>query len=417
MVQMKKLLLLLLFIPFIAKAQTLTFACGLECSETAIHVSTSTATSFNTNSSFVRSGARSLRQNPSATTPSANITLTSVNIWVIRYYVYFATLPNANVMLGYPNNSFPYAVVYQSSDSKIYCGSRTDFGGTGVSVTTGQWYRIDIRVNTSANPWVIDAQVDGSALTQKTAVVAAESASQFFFNSGINVTEDIYFDDITFSNTSGDYPIGGGYVNHFVPTSDGTHNVAGASDFGHGTAGADITNATTDAWTLVDDVPMTTTITTTDLISILAPPNATDYVECVFGPASGISTPTNPPRIAQFIMLIHQAGTGTGNMEIRLNDNGSMGTLYTATTVAGTPSIQIKNATIIDPPSAATSWTLSGNGNFNAIRMRFGSPAAVDANPDQYLDAIMIEAEFQEQNLTVPGTPSDKRHTTLGVGF
>jgi hypothetical protein len=29
----------------------------------------------------------------------------------------------------------------------------------------------------------------------------------------------------------------------------------------------------------------------------------------------------------------------------------------------------------------------------------------------------MIEAEFEEVSNTIPGTPSDKRHTTLGVGM
>src|SRR3990170_4548894 len=88
-------------------------------------------------------------------------------------------------------------------------------------------------------------------------------------------TADFFHDDIVVSNTALDYPIGAGYVNHFVPTSDGSHNVAGAADFRRGDTTTDITNATTDAYQLVDDVPLDdVTPDADDHIRIVAPPNA-----------------------------------------------------------------------------------------------------------------------------------------------
>ena len=58
--------------------------------------------------------------------------------------------------------------------------------------------------------------------------------------------------------------------------------------------------------------------------------------------------------------------------------------------------MQYKRAHFADPPSAATAWVIGGggNGDFTDLRVRFGSPAALDVNPDQYFDCIMLEAEF-----------------------
>jgi hypothetical protein len=388
---------------------TPTCCCGFECGQNGAegqHWGTFSGTaSFST--STVRSGARSFRANPTASTGSTLSTsgyfYNSTTRQIGRIYVRFTTLPSATTVLvnyGTVLGAGP-RVTYQQSDSTVYAAVTGTLGASGVSVTTGQWYRIDFdfNVNTGGND-TCDVQVDGVACGQATAAGASASTSTIAIGVMNACTADVFFDDFISSQTGADYPIGAGYVNHFVCTSDGTHNVAGAGDFRRGTTATDITNATTTAFQLIDEVPLDdTTADTDDFISLFAPPNATDYVECVFGPAPGISTPTTGPRAVEVIAGIHQAGTGTGNMEIRLNDNGSMGTIYTATTVAGTTTIIYKRAHFADPPSAASVWNAAGdggNGDFLDVRVRFGSPGAVDANPDQYLDCIMIEAEFAE---------------------
>jgi hypothetical protein len=208
-------------------------------------------------------------------------------------------------------------------------------------------------------------------------------------------TGDVYYDDVLVSHTGADYPLGPGAVGTFVPTSDGTHNVAGAADFRRTLTATDILNSTTDAYQLIDDVPLESG-SSVDWINMVAPPNATDYVECIFGAAPWTQVPIRAPRAVEIVAGIHQAGTGTGNMEIRINDNGTMDTFYTATTVAGSTSVAYKRKHYATAPTGGAWTVVSGNGNFNNLRMRFGSPAAVDANPDQYLDCIMIEAEFAE---------------------
>lgn len=374
------------------------FCCGFECG--VIGVSTPGQHIFSSNSSgtasidttIKRSGARSLKV---VTELAETFFATAAAVKVVRAYVYFATLPNDHTAVLYAPVGSGRGIWFNVTDSKLYTGSATStYGATGYTVTTGRWYRLDLRIDGTNNPWLIDAQVDGNPLGQLSVAVAGGTTGSV--RMGGQAHTESYFDDLIISHTTGDYPIGNGYVNHFIPTSDGTHNIAGTADFTRTLTGTDILNATTTAFQLVDDVPLESGASV-DWINMLAPPNATDYVECIFGPASGIKTPTYGPRAVEVIAGIHHAGTGTGNMEIRLNDNGSMGTIYTATGVAGSTTVIYKRAHFSDPPSAASVWGVAaGNGNFNNVRFRFGSPAAVDANPDQYLDCIMIEAEFAE---------------------
>ena len=385
------------------------FCCGCECgvASTAGAHWESLASNASFSTTTVRSGARSLRFNLSASTAAAVVnTNLSIGgtVGVLRAYVRFATLPSVDFGIL----QFSTAVgstagaVFKSSDSKIYAGrdngGTLTVGATGVSVTTGQWYLIDILLDVHANPWTVDVKVDGTACGQASIALAASTIGTIRLGRnyvGSSTSIDCFVDDIVASATSGDYPLGAGYVNHFIPTSDGTHNIAGTGDFQRTLTGTDILNATTTAFQLIDEVPLEATVT--DWINMVAPPNATDYVECVFGPAPGVVVPVNPPRTVEVICGINQAGTGAGNMEIRLNDNGTTGVIYTATGVAGVAVATgqvFKRAHFADPPSAASAWTLSGNGNFNNVRIRFGSPAAVDANPDQYLGCAMIEAEF-----------------------
>lgn len=391
------------------------FTCGFECGQLGTvgqhwEIGGGTPT-FSTTT--VRSGARSLRFNPSAAT--AFVTSPTGTGWsvfaggsspkVFRFYVRFTTLPDASTVIwntsdvgGGGDNTT--GVYFNQTDSKIYARYAGSSGASGVTVGTGVWYLIDYKQD-----WLngtCDVSVDTTECGQASG--AADSGTVWLVQAGpmSAVTTDMFIDDVLVSETGADYPLGAGYVNHFVPTSDGTHNVAGANDFERGTTGTDITNATTDAYLLVDEVPLDdTTPDADDFINMVAPPNATDYVELVFGAAPGVSVPAIGPRTVEVIAAIHQAGTTTGWMNVRINDNGTTGAVYNAVAVAGTTTITYKRANFADPPSAASAWNAAGdggNGDFLDLRVQFGSSGLVDANPDQYLDAIMVEAEFEQRH-------------------
>jgi hypothetical protein len=374
------------------------FCCGFECGQSGgvgQHWSTlPSGASFET--SIIRSGARSLRLTTTGSAVSVGINVTFGLSQVGRLYFRAASLPTSTAsgfltIVAFTNVSTP-GIRYRVSDGKVYTLDNTT---TGVSITTGVWYRLDYTYDTDAQTF--DAQIDGVALTQQTGLTGTLPAISLQVGAVTAGTADVLFEDVLLSSTLGDYPLGAGNVYHFVPTADGAHNVAGAADFKRGAAGTDITNATTTAFQLIDEVPLDdTTADTDDYVNMTAPPNATDYVEFVIGPAPGVSTPTVGPRAVEVIAGIHQAGTGAGNMELRINDNGSLDVMYTATGVAGTTTLLYKRKHYADPPSAASAWVAggAGDGDFNDLRLRFGSPGAVDANPDQYLDCVMIEAEF-----------------------
>ena len=380
------------------------FCCGFECGQfgsVGQHWST-LGSGASVSTSTVRSGARSIRLNLSAAQSPNSVSTTMVSsgtVLVGRFYVYFTTLPTIDYRIlnvNTANETNSGNVLFKSSDSKIYAANNTTTGSTGVSVTTGVWYLIDFYFNCTANPRTMDVQVNGVACGQSTNAIAASTITQFFLFGTTGVTTvDVFADDVIVSQTSGDYPIGAGYVNHFVPTADGTHNVAGAADFRRGNTTTDITNATTNAYLLVDDVPLDdTTPDTDDHIRIVAPPNATDYVECIYGPAPGISTPTKAPRAVEVIAEFFAAGTGAADEIIKLNDNGTVDDVYNGTGVAGTTTGIYKRKHYATPPTGGAWTVVSGAGNFNNIRFRYGY--ASDANPDKSLMCTMIEAEFAE---------------------
>lgn len=382
------------------------FCCGFECGQIGSgsgngqHWNNNGTANNSFDTTIKRTGTRSLRINPTASQGSVINQLFSSQIFVVRFYVYFATIPNSDctIFTTYAVSNRA-GIVFKSADNSLYPGFYNSgflFGSQGLAITSARWYQIDLLINTSANPWTVDLKIDGIPLAQATQ--ASTAVAHTTMNLGVisaTTTADIYYDDFICSNTSADYPIGNGSVQTFIPTSDGTHNVAGTGDFQRTLTGTDILNATTTAFQLIDDVPLESGASV-DWINMVAPPNATDYVECIFGPAPNIMIPVFAPRAVEVIAGIHQAGTGTGNMEIRINDNGTTDAMYSATTVAGTTTVTYKRKHYATAITGGAWKITSGAGNFNNLRVRFGSPATVDANPDQYLDCIMVEAEFPE---------------------
>jgi len=388
------------------------FTCGGECgcvlgSGASGHTLSGAAATIST--SVKRTGDRSVRLNPTATTaawlsPANPSPATRHMVW--RLYRRFDAHPAANLMVSTAANGSAarnLGLAYQSSDGKYYAGAATSAGasfvvgssGITIPANDGVWHQIDVYVNASANPNTVDVKIDGQALGQLSlAVVAGDLTDQRNGNT-VSASYDYYDDDWILSGTAADYPIGAGYVNHFVPTADGTHNVASSADFQRGNTAVDITNATTTAWQLVDDVPLPSgAVDEADNQRAVAPVNpTTDYVEGLFGPASGISTPTTAPRSVECLLAYHQIATQTGSMRVALNDNGTLGDVLNISAQAGVVTYRYARAHFATGPAGA--WVIGGggNGDFTDLRVRFFS---ADAAPDQCLDAIMLEAEFAE---------------------
>lgn len=375
------------------------FCCGFECGQIGTVGQHWGSASSNCVISTVttRTGGRSLQANPSSSVRGSACVVVPSDVSVHRFYVRFTSLPTANTYLFWAGGATAarLGLAFKQSDSKLYCasGSTPTFAATGASVTTGVWYRVDVKLNQTSGAGAVDIQIDGVALTQQT---NASTAGAVAVNFGIanSTSANVFFDDFVMSNTAADYPWGAGTVQHFVPVADGSHNITSAGDFKVGSAGANITNATTDSCLLIDDVPMDdTTPDTNDYINMAVDSGGgAEYVEHVIGPASGISTPVVGPRAVDVIYAYHAAGTGTGNHTLKVNDSGNEDTVN-AFNAAGVTTIRYARKHYANAPSDGNAWDVQpGAGNFNNLKTRFGY--STDANPDQYLDCVMVEAEF-----------------------
>jgi hypothetical protein len=337
-----------------------------------------------------RTGDRSLRCNPAGLTEAViSNAIFSGNRQIGRLYVYFASLPTASSsLITFGGDSAAPAVRFNLADSKLYAAVGTTLGASGVTVTTATWYRIDFDFNVNtAGADFCDVQIEGTACGQATATGTSTGSTQCAIGlTNGTCTADVYFDDFLASSTAADYPLGAGYVHHFVPTSDGTHNIAGTGDFQRTLTATDILNATTTAYQLIDDVPLESGASV-DWINMVAPVNASDYVECIFGPAPGIPTPTTEPRALEHIIGIHQASTAAGNMRVQYGIPAGMVTLYDGPAAAGSTTVVYKR--LHDSSGGSLATFLS-----TPWRLRFLSGNTVDATPDQYLDCAMIEAEY-----------------------
>jgi hypothetical protein len=296
---------------------------------------------------------------------------------VVRAYVYFATLPTTDgLVLGVGLTG----LYFKASDSKLYVGeSTTLLGASGVAITTGVQYRLELKRTATT----LDAQVDGTAVGQYSGSFAAETSAIAGVPLGIH-TRDQFTDDILISQTAADYPLGAGYVLSYIPNADGTHNVAGANDFERTLTGTDITNATTTAYQLIDERPLPTTAV--DFINGIAPPNSTDYVEWTYED----SVESGDPRTVEAIFVHHDAsGAGTNNFTVTLREHAgsTSANIFSGTTNVGA-TITYKRAHFATVPGTSDAWTTT---KFNALRSRF---LVSDASPDPYIDAIMLEAEF-----------------------
>jgi hypothetical protein len=152
---------------------------------------------------FQTTGGNSILNHAFATAVASPATV------VGRFYVYFATLPSVDTRLWITGPSTALSVAFKQSDSKIYAGGQAGaLGATGVAVTTGQWYRIDVKavLNTTRT---CDVSVNGVACGQYS--LAGQTASTSTSHQiGVQdlATADMYIDDIIISGTSADFPIG-----------------------------------------------------------------------------------------------------------------------------------------------------------------------------------------------------------------
>ncbi len=395
--------------------------CGFEC---GLAHWTQTQGTTNIVTSGQRSGARAAQFVRSASTQVFVSCATSFTggVLVLRAWIYYDVIPDAPCgALGIDISGVHCGIklFFQDSTPRFRTACNLGLGGFGGSpeIISGQWYALDLIVNTSANPWTVNAAVNGAPLLEASSATAADTTAMtpiVGLITGGNITATMIADDIQVSTTRGDFPLRDGGIYGFVPVSDGTHNIAGTDDFERGNTATDILNATTTAYQLVDDVPLPSgAVDEADCWRAVAPVNATDYVESVFGLIPGSPTPSGDPFFVEAICVHHQIATGAGSFDVFLNDNGTTGTIVSVSAQAGVTTYRAARAHFALAPTGGPWRNAIGPGNLFNTRVRF---RCGDANPDQCLDAVMLEAGFDRNILSYAINPSQRRYAPFKPG-
>ena len=328
------------------------------------------------------------------TLATANVGYTvpaGTNIVAMSFYIKFAgALPTSDATLCSISLSTASArLEWEEATGQFRASlSGNQVGGPVISADT--WYRVDMEFDgTSANPTFKVKINNGTEFMRNPTGTGPLTVNNCRLGSVDSATPlgRYLYDDWLISITDGDYEIMSALTNHEIhrlkPTSDGTHSIGGANLFEISSTGTDITNSTTDAYTLVDDDFADTT--PNDYINQVG--NATnDYVELVFEdtPAGGLS---NVADVRVDATVRESATSGNSLAKVKAYD--------TVTTFA-TLSTDVVDMATQDPGVTSTTWYKmlprpSGGWTktkANALRARFGYG---DGDPDAWLATLVAQ--------------------------
>jgi hypothetical protein len=334
-----------------------------------------------------RTGVRCLECSSSAATESAahNIGGT-VAVFGFALYIPNA-LPTADMFLAMlvTGGTIDCALKFRNSDDRLILSNHTSGEVVaGPVIAADTWYWIDGRLTVSANPFTCDWAVDGVAQTQWTGAAAATTITSIHLGWRSNAqTLTVRYDDLIFGVTSGDYPFGPHSVERLLPTSDGTHNTVGANQIEQSATGTDITDATTDAFSLIDDAPLDVAVT--DYINDVGT-SATAYVEILFEDLpAGSDVPVDVKGYQ-----VDRDSTATGT-------SAAHSGLLLADDTAVTPDLRLSSD---DPGTTITTrkkmlarptgdWDRT---KVNGLKARLGFG---DGAPDVFFASLMLEVAMQ----------------------
>jgi hypothetical protein len=188
---------------------------------------------------------------------SRNFPGTNPTASVVSFYIKFTVLPTVDSVLFVfiPGSGTGGRLWFKQSTGKFHLAISATANGTDVGpagITTGVWYRVDLKFTNNANPWTLNGSIDGGADVGVTLGAAAGNFESWRFGADLASTYTAQYDDFVASSTTADYPMGAHKVLPLQVNGDGTHSTGGAGFFDK-TGGADIIDTTTDAWQQIDD--------------------------------------------------------------------------------------------------------------------------------------------------------------------
>jgi hypothetical protein len=264
----------------------------------------------------------------------------------------------------------------------------------GPPAVAGKWYQIDVRILTNGTTWSIDAEIDGVTYGGTRGSLSAIN-TLFEINGFANVTPgDSRIDNLMYSITTGDYPIGPGRV--LLAPLEGT------------TAHQSIT---TTEWQSTSDFSSFSNFTgnaETVTPPLLGPPISTATpsgfrMNAAGAPAGNgrwpITVPVGSPNttalLVSAIVAVRESAAGTNNAVIRAELAASLTNIFaTANPGWGTTWNYLAARMSVGPGSAA--WTPA---NVEALNIEFDS---TDANPNIWCQGICVEVAYRDRSLLLP---------------
>jgi hypothetical protein len=403
------------------------FVCGAECGIVAVGNNTAAVEHWSEASgtvSVVTSGPskmrsdRAYRFNPTAGTGTLLHTFASAvgspATAVGRCYIYFTTLPGADSNIFHFNSATRSGTVeFKVADSTLRCSANGTDAASGFAVTTGQWYRIDMKVVFAAT-MTVDAKVNGTDLTQATVAAGNETCVSVRLGvSGGSHTFDYYVDDIAVSGTTGDYPLGPGTTFGLYPSGDGAHSYSATTDFlDGGTAQAALaaSGSEVDTWLSLRskaDGGLSNTVDNSNFVTN-ATGGTTEYLRWNFEnlPAGAVTV-----NAVASVSTHHGQSTTANTQSMKIIDVSAVApeisvlgtfsggppanTAATGVDLSETSICVVYRCAAVGETTGA--WTAA---NVNDLGVHWSS---TDVAPDTYIDGICLEVDVQQLDVYPSG--------------
>ncbi len=246
-------------------------------------------------------------------------------------------------------------------------------------------YAVDLSVDVSNNPNVVQWRVNGAAQTTVQLAQAASTLTVFRYGVQSSVSITVNMGDLFVTQTLGDYPIGDGKVQAYFASGDGTHVYSAGTDFKYNNATPVPTPSSvlTDSYAYIDDGGINNI---NDFMACSGASN-TEYLEWFCqAPNAGELAPLG----VEVVSGHHASGGGGNKMTLRLNDGGTLVDVWTDIDVSSSTLISISKHFATAPSGGA--WTLA---KVAGLRVRFNSSYGTPQEGNvPFIDALAFEVAF-----------------------
>jgi hypothetical protein len=388
------------------------WSCGFELQSLTKGMEvTSVVNSPTIDTTIKRSGAASLRCNPSATTAYISQTFSTDTTPTVthnlRFYVYITTATDAlDSICVFRGANNGVSIRMNSNRTLELWGDATgaQIGSDSSALSVDTWYRIELQVTNSGGLITnAEAFINGSSFASGNPFPTS-SATYFRIGACTSTTCDLYFDDLAFNDDSGTTQNGlpgAGQIGHLYPIAAGDTNDANAGDY-----------------TSLDEKP--------------TPDNATSYVElddnndiivvrCEAGTACGLDSDDSVTLVQ--VGVRHAAETAAAmalTPRIMGTTSGSVqeGDSFTHNDVTwktnGDVAPQLYKLTSYVNPQDNAAWEPA---DIDAMQI---GVKCTDATPDAYVSSVWALVEspaFTYVGTTPPTSDTILRRRLLGVGI